>query len=117
MRDKFDDMLKMKGVRGVVLFTEAGTLLFEHFTGVALPEVNSFGNWEAVAEALKGTREGDLVFESGRLYIRKTDSGILIVVMDLTASIAMVKLNCDILLPALKQATSGTKGIKRFFKK
>jgi hypothetical protein len=52
----------------------------------------------------------------GRLYLRKTHDGFMIVRMQLIASIAMVKLNCDILLPQLK-STGNSKGLKGFFKR
>ena len=57
----------------------------------------------------------DLAFETMRLYIRRTDSGYLVILLSNSASMAMVRLNCDILLPALKQDT-GAKGFGRFFK-
>lgn len=116
MKEYFSDLLGMKGVRGAVLFGQDGAINFEAFTGAGEPEARNFANWGAVATALNGVRESDLIFENGRFYIRRTEWGILLVVMDLTVSVAMVKLNCDILLPNLKQA-AGAKGLKRFFRK
>jgi len=56
------------------------------------------------------------VFERGQVYVRRTADGVLVVVMGLIAPCAVIRLNCDILLPALKEQRS-TKGIKRFFKR
>jgi hypothetical protein len=60
-------------------------------------------------------READFVFDNGRIYLRHTENGYLIVSMQSFASIAMVKLNCDILLPQINSAKS--KGLKALFKK
>ncbi|MBL0714715.1 MAG: hypothetical protein JJV98_13555, partial [Desulfosarcina sp.] len=52
--------------------------------------------------ALKKMREADFVYENGRFYVRAIDRGYLLVIMGPVVSIAMVKLNCDIILPQLK---------------
>ncbi|MFZ7126797.1 MAG: hypothetical protein ACOWWM_11655 [Desulfobacterales bacterium] len=116
MKELFSNLLNMKGVRGLVLFSAEGEILFDAFPGAEEAEVRSFGNWEAVSAALAGVREADLLFQNGRFYIRRTGIGILLVVIDLSLSVAMVKLNCDIILPNLKQVSSG-KGLRRFFRK
>jgi len=65
---------------------------------------------------MAGMRETDLVFKQGRIYIRRTDIGYLVVLMGLFVPIAMMRLQCDILLPSLKPAKAA-KGIRRLFKK
>ncbi len=116
MKEHFSDLLKTNGVEGVILFSKNGDILFEAFNDSAAPETAGFDNWQAIASTIGSVREGDLIFEAGRLYIRKTEKGFLLVVMTLATSIAMVKLNCDILLPHLKKS-SEAKGFKRFFKR
>jgi hypothetical protein len=48
--------------------------------------------------------------------MRRTEIGYLFILLDAFASIAMLRLNCDILLPALKKL-AGAKGKKSLFKK
>jgi hypothetical protein len=61
-------------------------------------------------------READFVYENGRLYLRATEQGYLMVMMGPAVSVAMVKLNCDILLPQLKVAKPTGK-LKGLFKR
>jgi hypothetical protein len=73
-------------------------------------------DWSFFIESLEGMRETDLVFEKGRIYIRKTEIGYIVILMALFVPIAMIRLNCDILLPSLK-APKSSKKFGRFFKK
>jgi hypothetical protein len=95
MRKLFHDILSTKGVKGILLFSFSGDLIFKELTSPVYK---------------------DLVFEKGRIYIRKTEIGYLVILMALFVPIAMIRLNCDILLPMLKQLKSGRK-LGRFFKK
>lgn len=111
----FQDILSMDGVHGIVLLSAEGKVLFEsldkkHF----LPQKSTL-SWKAIIDSLEEFTEVDLVFEKGRFYITKTDTGFLLVSMGLNVSVAMVKLNCDIVVPELKKVKSG-RGLKRFFK-
>lgn len=108
MDDLFHDLLNTTGVKGVLLFSFAGEIIFKAFTAPADKEPQSL-NWQFFIEAVKGIRETDLVFEKGRIYIRQAEIGCVVVFMALFVPIAMVRLNCDILLPALKQQKPGKK--------
>ncbi|MEJ2100167.1 MAG: hypothetical protein P8X68_09330 [Desulfobacterales bacterium] len=66
-------------------------------------------DWRFFIESVEGMREADLLFEKGRIYIRRSEIGYLVVLMALFVPIAMVRLNCDIVLPSLKQEKSGKK--------
>ena len=115
MRDVFKDLLAVDGVRGVLFFTPSGEPLFEEFNiGGSAPA--AVGDWFALVASLGKAREAELVFERGRVYVRRTAAGVLVVVMGLIAPCAVIRLNCDILLPAL-QVQRSAKGIKRFFKR
>jgi hypothetical protein len=109
MREVFKDLLAVDGVRGVVFFTPSGERVFEEFI-IGGSEPAAVSDWYALVASLGKAREADLVFERGRVYVRRTADGVLI------APCAVIRLNCDILLPALKEQRS-TKGIKRFFKR
>ena len=115
MRELFKDILNMDGVKGVMLFSFSGDLIFKEFI-YAIAEEPENRDWSLFIESLEGMRETDLVFEKGRLYIRKTEIGYLVFLMGPYVPIAMLRLNCDILLPSLRPAKS-PKGLRRFFKR
>jgi len=115
MRELFNDILNMDGVKGVMLFSFSGDLIFKEFIS-AIAEEPENRDWSLFIESLEGMRETDLVFEKGRLYIRKTEIGYLVILVGPYVPIAMLRLNCDILLPSLRPAKS-PKGIRRFFKR
>jgi hypothetical protein len=113
MQELFDDILSIEGIRGVLLFSFSGELISKSLnqaTGVEF----EIGDWDRFVEYLAGIREMDLVFSKGRLYVRKTEIGYLVIVMGLFVPIAMMRLQCDILLPSLKTARS-KKGLRRLF--
>ncbi len=116
MQELFNDILAMQGVKGVMMFSFAGDVIFQKFNTQPAEDPRS-RDWGRFIEALAGTRETDLVFERGRLYIRRTDIGYLMVLMGPFVPISMMRLNCDIILPALKPAKKTSRGIRRFFKK
>lgn len=115
MREVFKDLLAVDGVKGALFFSPAGECVFEEFN-IEGRELAPAEDWYALAASLGRMREAELVFEKGRLYIRRTPEGILVVVMGLIAPSAVIRLNCDILLPALKEQRS-VKGIRRLFKR
>ncbi len=115
MQELFNDILNTEGVDGIMLFGVNGELLFKAFPK-GIKEAPEKRNWRFFVQSLEGTRETDLIFEKGRIYIRKTDIGYLVILMALSVPIAMIRLNCDILLPSLQAPKSGRK-IGRFFKK
>lgn len=86
-----------------------------HFVS-EIPQLENKDFWEVFINAIKEIREADVVFEHQRIYIRRSEIGYLIILMDIYAPIAMVRLNCDIILPQLKNK-KGSKGFMRFFKR
>jgi hypothetical protein len=105
----FDDLLAVEGVKGVMFFSDAGELLFEE-SGTGGMDKAAVQDWQALLVSIDGAREADLIFEMGRLYIRKADAG----------------MNCDVLLSELKnhkragqlfdgQKLKRKKGLGRFF--
>lgn len=106
----------MYDVHGLVLVSPEGKVLFESFK---LSKTNLDANgfdWLTLIDSLGDFQEADLVFRKGRFYIRKTDSGFLMISMTESASMAMVKLSCDIIIPKLgkvKPAKGGLRGLFR----
>jgi len=115
MKQLFRDVLEMEGIKGVLLLSFKGDILYQESRAGSMPNPEKV-DWKNILSTLDGTRETDLVFDQGHVYIRKTDLGYLLIPMSNQASVAMLRLNCDILLPSLKPA-KGTRGLKRLFKK
>jgi hypothetical protein len=115
MRELFNDILRTDGVSGVMLFSFKGDLIFKEFRS-SVNETPEGRDWSFLVESLEGMRETDLIFKKGRIYIRKTDIGYVVILMALFVPIAMIRLNCDIILPSLKPAKPGKK-FGRLFKK
>ena len=104
----------MEGVKGLMLFSFAGDPVYKEFNQTQ-PEGIESRDWRLIIESLAGMRETDLIFKKGRLYIRRTDIGYLVILMGLFVPIAMMRLQCDILMPSLKPAKAA-KGIRRFLR-
>jgi hypothetical protein len=112
------DVLSQEDVKGVMLFSTAGELIFNQFTP---PLENDLAkkSWAPFIAVLSDVQEAELVFDHLKLYVRKAEIGFLIVVMALSASISRMRLHCDVLIPSLthQQATEKPKGLSKFFKK
>ena len=103
-REVFQDLLSMQGVWGVLFFSPSGSLVFGEFT-VERDRHPSAGQCFTLAEALKGERESDLVFEKARINVRRSKKGTLVVATDRNVPSAMIRLNSDILLATLNSPT------------
>ncbi|MFN2353434.1 MAG: hypothetical protein ABR512_02765 [Desulfopila sp.] len=114
MKKLFEDILSMDGVHGLILLSEEGKVLFESLDERRFLPENTTLSWNMILESLEDFREMDLLYEQGRFYMLKTGAGCLIISMRLDVSTAMVKLNCDIIVPELKKVKSG-RGFKKFF--
>lgn len=115
MKEIFKDILGVEGIKGIILFSAQGEVIFKTFLS-AIPEDPEVRDWALFFESIKKVRESDLIFEGGKIYIRKTDLGFLVILMSSSTPVALVRLNCDVLLPSLKPAKTST-GLGRFFKR
>ena len=106
----------MDDVEGLMLLSFDGETIFRWFSSPSSGTFEKGELWDHFIASLSGIREAELVFERKRLYIRKTEMGYLVILIGGFAPTAMVRLNCDILLPSLKQMKR-PKGLKRLFKR
>lgn len=115
MDNVFKELLDMYEVHGLVLLSTEGKILFESFKENRITAIGrqSF-DWITIAESLGDFQEADLVFEGGRFYVRKTNSGYLMISTTGEVSMPMVKLSCDIIVPKLAKVKP-KKGLGRFF--
>ena len=116
MNHFFKDIIAIDGVKGILLFSPEGRL---HFQELNYPfhEDPARQDWSFVPLMMKNIREADLVYENSRFYLRSTAAGCLLVVMERTTPISLVRLSCDMAIPALKKQAGVSKGIMRFFKR
>ena len=113
----FNDILELEDVKGVMVLSSEGQVLFRDIPAPDLDRADlESKNWAPFLKALDGIREADFIFENCRVYVRESAGGYILVLMGHFAPIAMVRLNCDIVLPSLKQAHA-SKGLARFFKR
>ena len=115
MQAIFKDIIKMDGVYGLVYFSLDGRVLYESIDPHAVSLSHDDCDWTQLMPVVQKMREADFVYENGRFYLRAADQGYLLVIMGPVVSIAMVKLNCDIILPLLNtvQPTGKRKGLFR----
>jgi len=116
MKELFQDILDMEDVLGLMLFSFEGKLLFKAFPVPPSEDPETRDWWPLFTASLDGVREADLLFDHRRLYIRKTNMGFLMVLMGSLAPTAMLRLNCDMLLPKLKEKRPSG-GLMRIFKR
>ena len=106
----------MEDVKGIMVFSFQGELIYKLFLSPLPEEPENKGWWGLFIHSLNGVGEADLIFEKRKFYIRKTEIGYLIILMGIFVPTAMVRLNCDMMLPALKRMKISKK-VKSFFKK
>ena len=112
----FHELLEMADVSGVALLTGdrgASTVSFRDAPCPAGDVVDALG---PLVERLAGAVEAEFVFECGRMYIRRTKAGILVVVLDPFASLPLVRLQCDVLIPELERQGNGN-GRRRLWRR
>jgi hypothetical protein len=110
MKRIFSDILAMEDVRGVVVSSFDGEILFTE------PSLEIERSLPLFIRALGTIREADLIFEKSRIYVRRTDIGYLVILLGLFASGAMLRLHVDMVLPSLKDREKG-KGLRSLFRR
>ncbi len=115
MKEIFKDILAIDGVSGVLLFSRQGRVVFQEMV-LPLSENPEQRDWKSLTTVIKNVTEADFIYENGRIYIRNSAAGHLLVLMELFTSVAMVRLSCDMIMPALNKQAHGSKGIRSFFK-
>jgi hypothetical protein len=115
MREHFKELLAIEGVRRVMLFRPSGERVVDEFKAGGGEEAAA-ADWSEWMAVLGEAREAEIVCERGRVFMRRSGAGLLLVVMGPIAPSAVVRLHCDILLPTLRERPVVT-GIRRFFKR
>ena len=111
----FEEILGIRGVKGIIIFTRDGQVAFKYFVGPHSFDPEEKDWWALYIYTLEGIREAELVFQHDRLYIRKAKEGYLFVLVSNEAPMPIIRLNCDILLSADREG-GNKKGLIGFFK-
>lgn len=115
MKEFTKDLIAIEDVRGAALFSFDGEVILQESL-FSSPEDAEKKNWLPFMKRLDGVREVNLIFEKGKLYVRRTDLGYLMVLTGSLTPLAKLRIHCDLLLPTLAQMK--TKGeLKNFLKK
>lgn len=103
MKDIFKEIMAIEGVHGLMVISNAGGVLLSKFAQDFRGEEEKLSeiNWEPFTVEMGGVKDAELIFDRARFYIKKSETGFLIVMIGDNAPISMVRLNCEILLPQL----------------
>ncbi len=124
MESLFDEIFGVDGVHGLFLLSIEGGVVFRKFQ----PPMEKINNkklddfianaidLKSLTEQFEKSNESILIFGQKRIYIKKAGGNYLYIIMDMFAPVAMVRLNCQLIIPELEKIKS-PKGIGRFFRK
>lgn len=115
MKELLKDILEIKGVNGVVILTDEGDVIFKEISLNTLMKIDEM-DWSLFVGTIENAREVELIYNKGLVYVRKVAFGYLVVIVELYEQIAMIRLNCDIVLPNLQDLKTNKK-YKKLFKK
>ena len=103
MKDIFKEIMAIEGVHGLMVISNEGGVLLSKFAQNFRGEEEKLSeiNWEPFTVEMGGVKDAELIFDRARFYIKKSETGFLIVMIGDNAPISMVRLNCEILLPQL----------------
>ena len=114
MKKILEEIIELDGVTGCLFLSREGQIMHALFPATATISTEAH-NWPALIKALGNIAEADMLFEDKRVFMRRTNTGYLLVVAEPYAILSLIKLNCDILVQKLN--TYKPKGISRFFNK
>jgi hypothetical protein len=106
MKALFREVLDIEGVKGAMLFSLNGDFIYKEFIGQTPAELEDKYFWTAVFNSFKGVKECEIVSEVSMLYIKETTIGYLLILMESSTRIALVRLNCDLIAASLEEKKS-----------
>lgn len=125
MANHFDDLFSIEGVQGVFLISDDGKALVADLLSsrgerdTECHEARAFLSeklrWREMASLVDGALEGEVLFDALKIYYRRTDDGILYILMTPQCVAAMVRMTCDLIATDLSKSRK-SKGFGRFFK-
>lgn len=119
MKDIFQDIMGIEGVQGLLVVSSEGSILLSKFAQDFREEEEKLTeiNWEPFAVEMGTTKDAELIYDRARFYIKRSETGFLIVMIGDNAPISMVRLNCEILLPQLTKIQPVSKRFGKILRK
>lgn len=100
MKMIFKKILKLDDVQGIIFLSNRGKCLFNEYGGKPRSDLKEL-DWAAFTAAFKCVREAELVFSNNRIFYRRAEQGQIIIIMGWFATIAMIRLKCNEVLPSV----------------
>ena len=102
MKDLFKGLMEMEDIKGVFLFSMDGNVVFQE-TKDALQKPVEKEKWLSTLNVAKDLDEIEFVYDYEKIYIKRTEGGLLLIRMGNSAPLDIVKMNCNILLMISKK--------------
>jgi hypothetical protein len=103
MKKLFKKLLDMEEVMGLMLLSFEGEFILHKFLDPVVEKPENMASWGLFIHSLKGAKEVEILFQDAKIYVRRTVTGYLFVMVDVSTPMAMLRLNCDLALPGLKR--------------
>lgn len=125
MKNLFNDVFSIDGIHGLLIISKDGKIEFNQFKPPLLEKMNGKNfetfikesmNIEILTKRFEIVNELLLIYGQKRIYIKNTKTGFLFIFLDIFVPIAMVRLNCQLIIPEIDKIKS-PKGLGRFFRK
>jgi hypothetical protein len=119
MKDIFKDVMGIEGVHGLMVVSNEGSVLLSKFSPDFRDEEESLSqiNWEPFTVEMGNIKDAELIYDTARFYIKKSETGFLIVFIGDNAPISMVRLNCEIILPSLAKIQPASKRLGKILRR
>lgn len=114
MKEIYTAVINLDHVYGAVILDRQGNSLYDPLELNKIEHLGSQETWVSLIGSGLFSRELDLIFDQGRLYIRQIGQAYLMVFMNPEGSAASLSLTCD-LLEAEGASPSAKKPRKKFF--
>jgi hypothetical protein len=114
MRALFERILNEDDIKGVMLLSRDGNVVFYEFLHSVKHNLRELALL-ATTPVLAQAKEVEVLYDNDRIYMRMFPDGLVVVWMGAFARVAMIRLSCEVLVPSLGKALS-SKGWRRLFK-
>lgn len=96
MNKIFAELTAIEGINGIVYLGKEGRILHKEFFQRAMATIDE-SIFADLADPGAVSDEMEFVFENGRIYLKKTEDGVLVLFLSGFAPVAMVRLQCDLI--------------------
>ena len=115
MSNTVKDILALEDIKGIILLSQDGHIIVKEIIDPLFGNVEQ-ETWLVILNEIKDTKELEFIYKNDKIYIRKSDKGMILIWMGAFAPISMVRIHCNLIIQSLKKDYKSTK-FKRFFQK